>query len=371
MIGAIAIRHYVGMMRRRGVSPDVVLDKSGVDYGLLSDPAYVVDRSQYRTVASNLLTLTGDTGVGFDLSTLADLNAFGILGPAISTCPTVRDSHHLWCRFGPSIVGNLATFNILHENTKSVTLAIVSPAVTDPLYRFAAEEILGHLVAKPLGDEPPTVLGLTFSYPMPTYLRRYRDLFDCPMQFSAERTTVTVSRDWIESPGRACDREFNSVCLRHCENVLHRIENTRPVVSALRSIFSRHTDRPPPKLEEAAHLLFLTPRTLRRRLLHEGTSYRAQVDNYRKEQAMEYLASNRFSAKEVAYLLGFHEQSAFRSAFKSWTGQTVSQYSAKVALSNGGQSAGAHARAQNYGTASLLAFGWANLPPRGLSARKL
>jgi AraC-like DNA-binding protein len=326
MIGTVAVRHYMAIMRKRGLPVDAVLHESGVDGRRLSDPAHVIERSQYRTVVSNVLNITGDNGVAFDFSQFTDLSTFGILGPAISTCATVRDAHNLWCRFGPSIVGNLATLTVLRENMQSVTLSVVSPDSTDPLYRFAIEEIMGNLMVKPPGDDPPRVLGLTFSYPAPPHVSRYRDLFDCPISFSAERTTVTVARDWMDSPGRSADREFNLLCLQHCENVLHRIENTRAVIAALRSIFLRCVDRPPPKLEDAARLLYLTPRTLRRRLLSEGTTYRAQVDGYRKEQAMRYLRAGSFSAKEVAYLLGFSEQSAFRSAFKSWTGQTVGEF---------------------------------------------
>jgi AraC-like DNA-binding protein len=326
MIGTVAIRHYVAIMRKRGLPIDAVLHESGVDCQRLSDPAHVIERSQYHTVVSNMLDITGDNGVAFDSSQFPDLSTFGILGPAIGTCATVRDAHNLWCRFGPSIVGNLATLTVLQENMQRVTLSVVSPDPTDSLYRFAVEEVMGNLMVKPPGDDPPRVFGLTFSYPAPPHAGRYRDLFDCPIIFSAERTTVTVARDWMDSPGRSADREFNLMCLQHCENVLHRIENTRAVIAALRSIFVRTEDRPLPKLEEAARLLYLTPRTLRRRLLSEGTTYRAQVDGYRKEQAIRYLRSGRFSAKEVAYLLGFSEQSAFRSAFKAWTGQTVGEF---------------------------------------------
>jgi len=48
--------------------------------------------------------------------------------------------------------------------------------------------------------------------------------------------------------------------------------------------------------------------------------------------ANEYLGSGEFQPKEIGYLLGFKDPDAFRRAFKSWTGQTVSEYRSKAGL---------------------------------------
>ena len=64
----------------------------------------------------------------------------------------------------------------------------------------------------------------------------------------------------------------------------------------------------------------MSPRTLQRRLGERGTSYKDLLDTWRKTLAEERLKRNDLALCEIAYLLGFSDQSAFNRAFKRWTG---------------------------------------------------
>ena len=81
-----------------------------------------------------------------------------------------------------------------------------------------------------------------------------------------------------------------------------------------------------PVLEQVASELRLTPTTLRRRLEAEGTSYQKLKDDLRRDAAVHYLCTTQMSVTEVAGLLCFHDASAFRRAFKNWTGVQPSHY---------------------------------------------
>ncbi|XXX72352.1 helix-turn-helix transcriptional regulator [Sorangium sp. So ce134] len=69
----------------------------------------------------------------------------------------------------------------------------------------------------------------------------------------------------------------------------------------------------------------VTPRTLQRRLRDEGASFRALLDDVRRELSMRYLRDPRRSASEAAYLLGFRGVSAFYRGFERWTGLTPAE----------------------------------------------
>lgn len=70
----------------------------------------------------------------------------------------------------------------------------------------------------------------------------------------------------------------------------------------------------------------MTPRTLHRRLVDEGTSYRELVEAVRHTLAVEHLKSARFSVNEVAFRLGYTDIANFRRAFKRWEGVPPSTY---------------------------------------------
>ena len=70
----------------------------------------------------------------------------------------------------------------------------------------------------------------------------------------------------------------------------------------------------------------MTPRTLRRRLLDEGTSYRALCDEAREALAEELLAAPLLAVERIAERLGYANASSFILAFKRWKGQPPQAY---------------------------------------------
>jgi AraC-like DNA-binding protein len=66
----------------------------------------------------------------------------------------------------------------------------------------------------------------------------------------------------------------------------------------------------------------MSDRTLQRRLEDLGISYSDILGEVRHELSREYLREPDVSIAEVAWLLGFSDQSAFGRAFKRWTGQS-------------------------------------------------
>ena len=71
----------------------------------------------------------------------------------------------------------------------------------------------------------------------------------------------------------------------------------------------------------------MSPRTLGRRLEHEGTTFKELLDDLRRRLALRYVGGARSRAlTEIAFLLGFSQSAAFHRAFKRWTGQTPLEY---------------------------------------------
>ena len=66
--------------------------------------------------------------------------------------------------------------------------------------------------------------------------------------------------------------------------------------------------------------------TLQRQLSTEGTSYKIIREQTRQELAEQYVREGRYSLSQVAYLLGFSDQSNFSRAFRRWTGHSPGNY---------------------------------------------
>lgn len=77
-------------------------------------------------------------------------------------------------------------------------------------------------------------------------------------------------------------------------------------------------------MREAARVLGVSERTLRRRLDEEGTSFRERLDQVRRSRALELLAHE--GVGPVARSLGFVDSRSFQRAFRRWTGMTPSEH---------------------------------------------
>jgi AraC-like DNA-binding protein len=66
--------------------------------------------------------------------------------------------------------------------------------------------------------------------------------------------------------------------------------------------------------------------TLQRQLQSEGMSYREILEHTQRSLAETYLLEGKHSNAQIAYLLGFSEQSNFSRAFKRWTSMTPKEF---------------------------------------------
>jgi AraC-like DNA-binding protein len=78
--------------------------------------------------------------------------------------------------------------------------------------------------------------------------------------------------------------------------------------------------------EKIAEHLNMSERSLQRRLKEAGTTFRTILERVRKDLASTYVHDPDIELVEVAFLLGFSDQSAFSRAFKRWTGNTPSEF---------------------------------------------
>ena len=78
-------------------------------------------------------------------------------------------------------------------------------------------------------------------------------------------------------------------------------------------------------MEDVARTLGMSKRTLVRRLSDEGLNFTEILQQLRRDLAVRYLDDRKLHVSKIAWLLGFHEVSAFTHAFKRWTGKTPSQ----------------------------------------------
>jgi AraC-like DNA-binding protein len=328
MLRPVKLRYYVDAMQARGFAPRQVLRGSGMDMRQLSSPDALVNLHQCQVVVANMIRLTGDQAVGFDMGSRMQLADFGIIAHAMISARTLRQAINYWLQYS-NLVGMLIRLTLLEQANRSWSVVFTATEPMGFIYNFCVEEILvaGVKLGTALSGEPLRVKELRLSYPAPLHADLYAQHFQCPVHFNAERSSITVLSPRIDAPMPGNDDELNAVYRRHCSRMLRQVSGPDPVTARVRGMLLRRSAAIP-GLEEAAVELGMSDRSLRRHLQQEGTSYQQLVNRFRYDLAGEYLSGDHLSPKEVGYLLGFSDTNAFRRAFRSWSGQTISAFRA-------------------------------------------
>lgn len=79
-------------------------------------------------------------------------------------------------------------------------------------------------------------------------------------------------------------------------------------------------------LDEVASALAMSSRSLRRKLEQEGTSFRALVDEERRQTATQILSGSDMKLDELAIHLGYTDTASFTRAFRRWMGVSPGEY---------------------------------------------
>jgi AraC family transcriptional regulator len=144
----------------------------------------------------------------------------------------------------------------------------------------------------------------------------------------------------MTAPGFASSIVIESLCSLMAVDLVRNLSTARTPGTMsgglpgwrLRRIEERlHVDGSPPTLSELASLCGLSPRHLRRAFRQQtGRGLGDLVTEVRRSRAEELLASDNMSLKEIAYRLGFAHPSAFSTAFRRATGESPSDYRARL-----------------------------------------
>ena len=79
-------------------------------------------------------------------------------------------------------------------------------------------------------------------------------------------------------------------------------------------------------IDDVAHKLGISKRTLQRKLGEEHTAFQKQLSSTRETLAIHYICHTDMGNSDIAFLLGYAELNSFLRAFPVWTGKSVSQY---------------------------------------------
>lgn len=144
--------------------------------------------------------------------------------------------------------------------------------------------------------------------------------FGCPIEFDAPDDRMVFAASDLARPFRPRDPARYARLFPTLEAGLAKRALT--FEDEVRSVMRKRMVGEQVTITRIARDLALTPRTLQRRLVKEGTGYGALLDEVRRTTAQRLLIATDLADAEIAFLLGFAELNSFTRAFRGWAGTT-------------------------------------------------
>jgi AraC-like DNA-binding protein len=223
----------------------------------------------------------------------------------------------------------------MYQSDDSVILRAEDTLLLGDLFPYALEvwwasvqSIMKGILA---ADVKPT--SIKVSYQAPAHWRAYETAFGCPVEFGQPYCEMEFPRSYLTRRPLQANTITAEICEEVCSHMLHRLEHSSGLVTRIRNLLLANA-RTCPGLERIAQKVHMSPRSLRRKLQNEGTTYQKILGDVRASLAKEYLATTDLSMEEVADLIGFRHAENFQSAFKRWAKQTPAQFRKKHARKN-------------------------------------
>lgn len=149
--------------------------------------------------------------------------------------------------------------------------------------------------------------------------------FQCPVKFGARRNRLILHAADLDRPFVTENAELLEMLDPQLVNALEAHRAQRSICEQVKWILKRLLAGSRPEMAAVARELGLSDRTLQRRIVEDGATFRQLLLEARQELAREYLTRPEIDVQEVAYLLGYEDSNSFYRAFRTWEGTTPAQ----------------------------------------------
>ncbi|MFZ5723187.1 MAG: helix-turn-helix domain-containing protein [Pseudomonadota bacterium] len=312
LVSAHYIAAFARFMQAEGISPDVLLDGTGVPIEALTQPEVYLSIAQVQRVFEQGCRLVPRDSLGFEFGRTADLTLHGLLGFSILRREKLRE---LVALVVTVIRVRMPLMEIrLSEDGAHQHLVLEDTWDFGSARAFVTGMYLGGIHT--LASLATRDIRLEFDHPAPRSRRGFGQLQTASLSFDRPQCRATLTYRGL--PAWQTENRAPELIARLGVREAPVADET-DVVLRLRQCILAHPGRHC-TLEEVADRLGMSPRSLRRHLQDAGQSFSDIRNSIRMEFARRLLRGSTLPIDEIADRVGYGDQASFSKAFSACTG---------------------------------------------------
>lgn len=304
---------------RTGLAPESLLEHAEIATHLLHDRTARIPVARYAALYRLINECLDDEGFAL-FSRPLRRGSFELLCRGALSAATLEEALERIARFLHVVLDDL---EVEMEKSGRAAVIVISEEQALPVGPagrvFAYEWLLRmiHGLAAWLVAHPLPLDEVSFPYPPPLHAADYELVFAPRYTFDAPRLEARFPAEWLSLPVRRDEAALRIFLIDAPASITTLYRRDRALAQRvrdhLRAALPKH-----PGLPEIARRMFMSPRTLHRRLEDEGTNFRAIKEVLRHDLAIEWLTKTDRSLQRIGADLGFADAASLYRAFKGW-----------------------------------------------------
>jgi len=324
----LAVTSTLAMVRAaeaRGFRTGDLLARVSLSREILENPDARISGESALTLWEALIERTEDPALQLCAPTELPFGAYRVIDYLVGASATVGEGVSRFAEFFRLIADAVALRVERDAHGSCLRMETVDGGPVPPVY---VDYVFAALIGRIRMRIRPELSLRTVQLrrPAPRSERPYQECFRAPVRFGAECDRLCFTADEWAAPLAGADAALAGVLEEHARVLAARLpEAPTDLISEVRTAIMAALPDSADE-EHVARALHSSTRTLQRDLSRAGTTFRTVLDHVRQCLAESYLADTSVPITQVAFLLGFSDQSSFHHAFQRWTGQAPGRW---------------------------------------------
>jgi AraC-like DNA-binding protein len=311
-----------------GVAPGDVLGGADVSFEDLHSASTRISRDQLIQCYRNALALSRNPHLPYTVGASVHLSAYGMYGYAMLCSTDFRRTMDFAVRYHQLATPLAAISFEEHDQAGIWTIEpLLHSKIDSQLYRFVTElQIATHIsLHRDIMGESFKPREILLTYRRAADFRMPSDAIGCPVRFEQATNQIVFDSAFLDAAPKLGNRTTYPSVIAVCDALLAELALRTGAAGKVRNVLLGDVANRP-TFSAVAKLLQTTPRTLRRQLRLQNTSFRRLSDELRVHVALRYLRETKMTTEDIGFALGFSDAANFRHAFRRWTGKTPHEF---------------------------------------------
>lgn len=325
LIVTLYARGLLDYLRARGVDPCSLYEPIRVAQLDNAKGHTEIPLSEWIAMFDTAIAALGEPDLPLKAGASLRMRHLGVLGHVLMNCATLEETSHQLARY-IRLLGQIGQPIVTVEGSR--THLLWSWPYDTPPVDAVAQFMLGAraMFMRWLSNHPDLRYEGHFHFSRPADISAYEQIFGGALYFDQPASKMVFASNYLQLPVVSADEDMRQQAEAQAQMVLRELSSEPEFLRELKTVLTRNLSKGQVALNDAADALRLSTRTLQRRLGEHERSFQTVLDEVRRARAEAFLRDPGISLTQIAFLLGYTEQSTFHNAFKRWSGVSPGAY---------------------------------------------